>query len=112
MKSKVNYRVYLGTFMLLSIINHCCFADTNSNGGAPASLATAEVIMKIAETFIFNYLAKFLAGLAVLSAAWNLKEQRFGMAVICIFGAIMLATVPTWVNNIFTSLNNDVKMFK
>jgi hypothetical protein len=36
-----------------------------------------------------------------MSAGWNLKEQRFGIAVLCVVAAIVLGTAPTWVKNIF-----------
>lgn len=42
-----------------------------------------------------------MAGLAVLGAGWNLKEQRFGIAVVCIIAAIVIGTAPMWVKNIF-----------
>jgi hypothetical protein len=42
-----------------------------------------------------------MAGLAVLGAGWNLKEQRFAMAIICILAAIIIGTVPLWIANIF-----------
>jgi hypothetical protein len=37
-----------------------------------------------------------------LSAGYNLKEQRFGVAIICIIAAIVLGTAPIWVENIFS----------
>ncbi|NRA46115.1 MAG: hypothetical protein HRU09_14275 [Oligoflexales bacterium] len=41
------------------------------------------------------------SGLSVLAAGWNLKEQRFGMAIVCIFGAVVMGTVPMWIKGIF-----------
>ncbi|MFK7824485.1 MAG: hypothetical protein AB8G05_10020 [Oligoflexales bacterium] len=39
--------------------------------------------------------------MAILGAGWNLKEQRFAMAIVCIMGAIIMGTVPMWIKNIF-----------
>ena len=62
----------------------------------------AGTLMNLVDSFLFSLGARFLAGIALLGAAWNLKEQRFSMAIICIFAAIMLGTIPLWVRNIFS----------
>lgn len=66
-----------------------------------SKLTAAGDLIRIIDSFIFKFGARILAGLSVLAAGWNLKEQRFAMAIVCIFAAIMIATVPMWVKNIF-----------
>ena len=66
-----------------------------------SKLTAAGDLIRIIDSFIFKFGARLLAGLTVLAAGWNLKEQRFAMAIICIFAAILMATVPMWVKNIF-----------
>jgi hypothetical protein len=39
-----------------------------------------------------------------------LKEQRFGMAVICVIGAVVFGTAPTWVKNVF-SISGESSIF-
>lgn len=67
-----------------------------------SKFTAAGTLMNIVDSFLFSLGARLLAGIALLGAAWNLKEQRFSMAVICIFAAIMLGTIPLWVRNIFS----------
>jgi len=43
----------------------------------------------------------------VLSAGWALKDQRFGIAAICLAGAVMIGTAPKWVKNIFDVGDNQ-----
>ena len=66
-----------------------------------SKLTAAGDLIRIIDSFIFKFGARILAGLSVLAAGWNLKEQRFAMAIVCIFAAILIATVPMWVKNIF-----------
>ena len=71
--------------------------------GADASdkLEAAGTLLRIVDSVLFSWGARIFAGLCVMSAGWNLKEQRFGIAVLCIVAAIVLGTAPTWVKNIF-----------
>ncbi len=71
--------------------------------GADASdkLEAAGTLLRIIDSVLFSWGARIFAGLCVMSAGWNLKEQRFGLAVLCIVAAIVLGTAPTWVKNIF-----------
>ena len=64
-------------------------------------LNAAGTLLKLIDSFIFVFGARILAGLCVLAAGWNLKEQRFSMAIVCIFAAILIATVPLWIKNLF-----------
>jgi hypothetical protein len=64
-------------------------------------LEAAGTLIRIIDTGLFKWMARIMAGLCILSSGWALKEQRFGVAVICIVGAILFGTAPTWVANIF-----------
>ena len=71
--------------------------------GADAAdkLEAAGTVLRIVDTALFKWGARVFAGLSILSAGYNLKEQRFGVAIICIIAAIILGTAPIWVENIF-----------
>jgi hypothetical protein len=90
------------TFLVL-----CLFANNGFSMNLPGSdnamdkLTAAGTLLKLVDSFIFVFGARILAGLSVLAAGWNLKEQRFSMAIVCIFGAIIIATVPMWIGNFF-----------
>lgn len=64
-------------------------------------LTAAGTLLRVVDSFLFVFGARIMAGLCVLGAGWNLKEQRFAMAIICIIAAIMIGTVPMWIKNIF-----------
>lgn len=66
-----------------------------------SQLQAAGTLLKILDTGIFKWGARLFAGLCIMSSAWALKEQRFGIAVICVIGAIIFGTAPKWVQNIF-----------
>ena len=51
-------------------------------------LTAAGTLLRIVDNFLFVFGARIMAGLCVLGAGWNLKEQRFAMAIICILAAI------------------------
>ncbi len=64
-------------------------------------LTAAGTLLRLVDSFIFKFGARILAGLSILAAGWNLKEQRFAMAIVSILAAIVLGTVPMWIKNIF-----------
>lgn len=66
-----------------------------------SKLTAAGTLLHIVDSFLFKFGARILAGMAILGAGWNLKEQRFAMAIVCIMGAIIMGTVPMWIKNIF-----------
>ncbi len=72
--------------------------------GADAAdkLEAAGTVLRIVDTALFKWGARLFAGISILSAGHNLKEQRFGVAIICIISAIILGTAPVWVENIFS----------
>lgn len=72
--------------------------------GADAAdkLEAAGTVLRIVDTALFKWGARLFSGISILSAGYNLKEQRFGVAIICIIAAIILGTAPIWVENIFS----------
>lgn len=64
-------------------------------------LEAAGSLLRILDISIFTWGARLCAGVMVFSAGLNLKEQRFGMAFICVIGALVIGTAPMWVKNIF-----------
>lgn len=80
-----------------------CFAQGTLPGSdASDKLEAAGTLLRILDTALFKWGARIFAGVCVMSAAWSLKEQRFGIAIICIVGALIFGTAPTWVANIFS----------
>lgn len=75
-----------------------------------AKLEAAGTLLRLIDTGLFKWGARLFAGLCIMSAAWALKEQRFGMAVICVIGAVVFGTAPTWVKNVF-SISGDSSIF-
>ncbi|MGE0526402.1 MAG: hypothetical protein AB7G93_01155 [Bdellovibrionales bacterium] len=89
--------------VLVAFIFHAQAFGATRIPGADASdkLEAAGTLLRIVDSVLFSWGARIFAGLCVMSAGWNLKEQRFGIAVLCIVAAIVLGTAPTWVKNIF-----------
>lgn len=88
--------------LLFWLVHTQAFAGTRIPGSdASDKLEAAGTLLRIIDSVLFSWGARIFAGLCVMSAGWNLKEQRFGMAVLCIVAAIVLGTAPTWVKNIF-----------
>jgi len=64
-------------------------------------LQAAGTLLRLIDTGLFKWGARIFGGLCIMSAGWSLKEQRFGIAIICVIGAIVFGTAPMWVKNIF-----------
>ena len=64
-------------------------------------LTAAGSLLRLVDTILFKFGTRLMAGLCILSAGWNLKEQRFGIAMICVLAAVVIGTAPMWVKNIF-----------
>lgn len=88
---------------LTALVFHAQAFGATRIPGADASdkLEAAGTLLRIVDSVLFSWGARIFAGLCVMSAGWNLKEQRFGIAVLCVVAAIVLGTAPTWVKNIF-----------
>lgn len=89
---------------------HLSYADGGTRlPGEDASekLEAAGILLKTLDTGIFKWGARIFAGLCIMSSAWALKEQRFGIAIICIIGAILFGTATRWVRNIFDIGDNQ-----
>lgn len=87
------------------LISFFCF-DSYGAGRMPGEDASGKMeaagtLLKLVDTALFIWGARIFAGIAILSAGWNLKEQRFGVAIICIVSALIFGTAPIWVKNIF-----------
>lgn len=67
-----------------------------------SKMESAGTLLRFVDTGIFKWTARLLAGLCIFGAGWNLKEMRFGPAVISMIAAILFGTAPTWVKNIFS----------
>jgi hypothetical protein len=74
---------------------------------ASGKLEAAGTLLRLIDTGLFKWGAKVFAGILVMSAGWALKEQRFGIATICVAGAVVIGTTPKWVKNIFEVGDNQ-----
>ena len=101
--------VGIGVFMAFSNI---ALADVGNLPGKDESskLEAAGTLLRLIDTALFKWGARLFAGLCIMSGAWALKEQRFGMAVICVLGAVIFGTAPTWVKNVF-SISGESSIF-
>jgi hypothetical protein len=95
--------------LVLSLAAICLFflgPEAYSQARLPGSdasdkLEMAGTLLKLIDVGLFKWGARIFSGLCIMSSAWALKEQRFGIAIICIVGAIIFGTATTWVKNIF-----------
>ncbi len=91
-----------GAIALISIFGPEAYSQARLPGtDASDKLEAAGTLLRLIDTGLFKWGARIFAGICIMSAAWALKEQRFGIAIICIVGAIIFGTAPTWVKNIF-----------
>lgn len=109
-----NWELILLVLLAAVIICLCALSGTEAFSqarlpGADASdkLEAAGTLLRLIDTGLFKWGARIFAGLCIMSSAWALKEQRFGIAIICIVGAIIFGTAPTWVKNIFAIGGSD-----
>src|SRR3989338_6667264 len=59
---------------------------------ASSKLEAAGTLLQILDTGLFSWGARIFAGICIMSSAWALKEQRFGIAIICVIGALIFGT--------------------
>ena len=94
--------IILGMTALICLFGPDAYSQTRLPGtDASDKLEAAGTLLRIIDTGLFKWGARIFAGICIMSSAWALKEQRFGIAIICIVGAIIFGTAPTWVKNIF-----------
>ncbi len=102
------------SFALLMIFlsGNLAFAGGTSLPGEDASgkLEAAGTLLKLLDTGLFKWGARIFAGICIMSSAWALKEQRFGIAIISVVGAIIFGTAPKWVKNIF-DISDEQSLF-
>lgn len=92
----------------LMIFSPQIFAQTQLPGSdASDKLEAAGTLLRLIDTALFKWAARIFAGLCLLSTAWSLKEQRIGIAIVCIVAAILFGSAPTWVKNIFSIASAD-----
>ena len=97
-----NHWPFFILLLMLSFIT-CVYAGPRIPGADAADkLEAAGTVLRIVDTALFKWGARLFSGISILSAGYNLKEQRFGVAIICIIAAIILGTAPIWVENIFS----------
>ena len=98
----------LGVIIFLLLFGPEVFAQTRLPGtDASDKLQMAGTLLQLIDRGVFSWAARVFSGLCIFSSAWALKEQRFGIAVICIIGAVMFGTAPTWVKNVFAIGGSD-----
>ena len=90
----------LGYLVFFSPLAHAGSA-TLPGEDASDKLQAAGTLLRMIDTALFKWGARLFSGLCIMSAGWALKEQRFGIAIICVIGAILFGTAPVWVKNIF-----------
>jgi hypothetical protein len=101
-RSDLYFLVVITSALLLALFCPDVFAVPRIPGSDESSkLEAAGTLLRLVDTAVFLWGSRIFAGLCILSAGWSLKEQRFGMAVICVLGAIVIGTAPMWVKNIF-----------
>lgn len=94
--------VFVAIFLYLALGSVAYAAGTKIPGtDASDQLEAAGTLLRIIDTGLFKWGARIFAGICIMSSGWSLKEQRFGIAIICVVGAIIFGTAPTWVKNIF-----------
>ena len=87
----------LFTFMIVEVQSQVKIPGVDQS----AKLEAAGTLLKVVDTALFVWLARIFSGLCILSSGWLIKEQKFGPAVVCIIGALIIGTSPMWVINIF-----------
>jgi hypothetical protein len=102
--------IFLGLVLLVVLL--LLAPDLFAQGQLPGTdasdkLEAAGTLLRLLDTALFKWGARIFAGICIMSAAWSLKEQRFGIAIICIVGALIFGTAPTWVKNIFSITSGD-----
>jgi hypothetical protein len=111
----INFVILDSWLLVIIIVAYCAihaqlsYAYSTQLPGEDASgkLEAAGILLKTLDTGIFKWGARIFAGLCIMSSAWALKEQRFGIAIICVIGAIIFGTAPKWVKNIFDIGDNQ-----
>ena len=98
---------FLILLLLLTMVSVAYAGPRIPGADAADQLEAAGTVLRIVDTALFKWGARLFSGISILSAGYNLKEQRFGVAIICIIAAIILGTAPVWVENIFSIGGGD-----
>jgi hypothetical protein len=92
--------LFLAYLVFFSPLSHAGVA-TLPGEDASDKLEAAGTLLRMIDTGLFKWGARLFSGMCIMSAGWALKEQRFGIATICVIGAVIFGTAPVWVKNIF-----------
>jgi hypothetical protein len=99
---KYSYLITSTLFIAMSLLAPELIAAPKLPGADESSkLEAAGTLLRLVDTLIFVWGARVGAAMCILSAGWSLKEQRFGIALIAILAAVVIATAPAWVKNLF-----------
>jgi len=102
------FLIIAGLFVYLLLVGPEVYSQARLPGTDQSDkLEAAGTVLRLLDTALFKWGARLFAGLCIMSSAWALKEQRFGIAVICIIGALIFGTAPKWVKNIFDIGGSD-----
>ena len=97
--------------LIISIVSLEAYSQVKIPGKDESNkLEMAGTLLKILDTALFVWGCRVFSGIALLGAAWNLKEQRIGLAVTGLLAALLLATIPTWITNLF-NVSEGSKIF-
>lgn len=102
--------IFAGIIVFMCVWMFCpqVLAQTQLPGtDASDKLEAAGTLLRLIDTALFKWAARIFAGLCLLSTAWSLKEQRIGIAIVCIIAAILFGSATTWVKNIFSIASGD-----
>ena len=80
--------VFLAALILIATYGLDAFSQVALPGSDESSrLEAAGTLLRIIDTGLFQWGTRIFAGLSIVSAGWALKEQRFGVAIMCIISA-------------------------
>ena len=91
----------LGTLVIIFFSVDLIAAIRLPGSDVSDKLTAAGTLLRIIDTGLFKWGARIFAGLCLMSGGWALKEQKYGIFIICIIGAIIFGTIAIWVRNIF-----------
>ena len=105
-KTNLTKREIWGLFLILLGLTALLLLPEAHGAKLPGSdesskLEAAGTLLRILDTALFVWGSRLMAGAAILGGAWNLKEQRYGMAFVSVISGVLIATAPKWVKNLF-----------
>lgn len=90
------------TIVCAFIFNIDAMAGPRLPGADESSkLEAAGTLLRLLDTALFTWGSRIGAAICIASSGWSLKEQRYATALITIVAAVLIATAPNWVKNLF-----------